>query len=224
VARSRRALTIGHGSATPATFGRPRGKQLAATGNRDGDAGMRAWAVMTTEEADLRPATAGQDRDRAIAQLFSAHYPGLVRLAYLLTSDGALAEELAQESFVVAWRAWERLRSTDEVVGYLRGTVVNLARMSIRRRMLELRHRVTTTDDGVEHDPAGSLDLQRMIARLPMRRRTCIVLRYFLDLSEADTTSVLGVSVGTVKSSTHHALRDLERQLERAGGGDHGAA
>jgi RNA polymerase sigma factor (sigma-70 family) len=96
--------------------------------------------------------------------------------------------------------------------------------MSVRRRLLELRHRVTVAEERVEHDPTGRLDLERLIARLPMRKRTCVVLRYFADLSEEETARVLGVSVGTVKSSTARALADLERQMGRRPGteGDDG--
>ena len=157
--------------------------------------------------------SAGQERDHAVAALFSTHYPGLVRLAYLLTSDNALAEELAQEAFVVAWRSWGQLRASEAAVAYLRATVVNLARMSLRRRMLELRHQVAAPAGTLEHDPGGRLDLERAVALLPMRKRSCVVLRYFLDLSEDETAQLLGVSVGTVKGSTARALRDLERQL-----------
>jgi RNA polymerase sigma-70 factor (sigma-E family) len=168
----------------------------------------------------VEAATASSERDRAIAALFATGYPGLVRVAYLLTSDNALAEELVQEAFVATWRAWDRLEDRDAAIGYVHRTVVNLARMSVRRRLLELRHRVTVAEERVEHDPTGRLDLERLIARLPMRKRTCIVLRYFADLSEEDTARVLGVSVGTVKSSTARALADLERQMGRRPGAE----
>ena len=137
-----------------------------------------------------------------------------MRLAYLLTGDNALAEELVQEAFVATWRSWDKLRATEAAYSYLRATLVNLARMSLRRRMLELRHRRgERTEEAVEHDPATGIDLAGLVAGLPMRKRACIVLRYFADLSEEETARLLGVSVGTVKSSTHRALRDLERRL-----------
>jgi RNA polymerase sigma-70 factor (sigma-E family) len=160
------------------------------------------------------PAAGGDDaRDREVAWLFRHRYGELVRLAYLLTSDNALAEELVQEAFVVTWRSWDKLRATEAAYGYLRATLVNLARMSLRRRMLELRHRIVQPEPATEPDPSGELDLARAVAALPMRKRACIVLRYYADLSEEETARLLGVSVGTVKSSTHHALRDLERRL-----------
>jgi RNA polymerase sigma-70 factor (sigma-E family) len=163
---------------------------------------------------------AGRGRDGAVAGLFSVHYGAMVRLAYLLTSDNALAEELAQEAFVATWRAWERLDAEQAAVAYLRATVVNLARMSLRRRMVELKHRTTGADRVVDGDAGGRVDLERAVARLPMRKRSCVVLRYFCDLSERQTADVLGVSVGTVKSSTASALRDLEGLLRGTGGED----
>jgi RNA polymerase sigma-70 factor (sigma-E family) len=162
--------------------------------------------------------TVESERDRAIAALYSANYLPLVRMAFLLTSDNALAEELVQEAFVVTWRAWDSLDEPAAALGYLRRTLVNLARMSIRRRVLELRHRVIGGDDRVEHDPAGRIDLERLVARLPHRKRTCVVLRYFADLSEEETARVLGISVGAVKSSTARALKDLERAVGQDGG------
>jgi RNA polymerase sigma-70 factor (sigma-E family) len=164
----------------------------------------------------VREAT-GQERDHAVAALFAAQYPGLVRLAYLLTSDNALAEELAQEAFVVVWKSWDRLRDGDAALAYLRGTVANLAKMSLRRRMVELKHRVAGPGETADGDAGGRLDLERAVAQLPMRKRSCVVLRYFLDLSEEDTARTLGISVGTVKSSTARALKDLERHLEGSG-------
>ena len=164
----------------------------------------------------VREAT-GQERDHAVAALFAVHYPGLVRLAYLLTSDNALAEELAQEAFVVVWKSWDRLRDGDAALAYLRGTVANLAKMSLRRRVLELKHRVAGPRETVDGDAGGRLDLEQAVAQLPMRKRSCVVLRYFLDLSEEDTARTLGISVGTVKSSTARALKDLERHLEGSG-------
>src|SRR6266705_3216949 len=66
-------------------------------------------------------------------------------------------------------------------------------------------------------DPGETLDLLRALACLPARKRACVVLRFYLDLSEADTAAALGVSVGTVKSQTAKALRRLERLLADPG-------
>jgi len=148
-----------------------------------------------------------------LGALYEATYPDLVRLAYLLTWDHVVAEELAQETFARAWRSWHRVQS-DGAVSYLRATVVNLARSSLRRRLLELKHR---GEDRSAVSGASSaderIDLARAIARLPPRRRACVVLRYYADLSEDETARLLGVSIGTVKSQTHRALRSLSELL-----------
>ena len=66
-------------------------------------------------------------------------------------------------------------------------------------------------------DPEASVDLLRALARLPAGKRACVVLRFYLDLSEADTAAALGVSVGTVKSQTAKASRRLQRLLAEPG-------
>jgi RNA polymerase sigma-70 factor (sigma-E family) len=160
-------------------------------------------------------------REQEVAHLFRRRYPELVRVAYLLTGEAAIAEELAQEAFLRLWRSWDQLRSYESAGGYLYTTVVNLARMSIRARLTQLRHRaVDLLPWGQDIDRDGRVDLQRALARLPGRKRACVVLRYLADLSEKETAAVLGVSVGTVKSQTHKALQLLEDQLLVPGSDD----
>jgi RNA polymerase sigma-70 factor (sigma-E family) len=126
-----------------------------------------------------------------------------------------VAEELAQETFARAWRSWQRVQS-DGAVAYLRATVVNLARSSLRRRLIELKHRreAPTAVAGAE-GADERVDLARAIAQLPPRRRACVVLRYYADLSEEETARLLGVSVGAVKSQTHRALQSLSALLSQ---------
>jgi RNA polymerase sigma-70 factor (sigma-E family) len=157
-------------------------------------------------------------RREALALLYERHYAELVRLAFALTNDWALAEDLAQEAFVRVWRSWGNLRDPRSASAYLRTCVVNLARRSLRRRLLERRAwRWRGTGDLRPADPGESVDLLRALACLPAHKRACVVLRFYLDLSEADTAAALGVSVGTVKSQTAKALRGLERLLAEPG-------
>jgi RNA polymerase sigma-70 factor (sigma-E family) len=182
---------------------------------------------MTTTVGDALkqlPAAASGPGTAEVAALFHAHYPGMVRVGYLLTGDRALAEELAQEAFVRTWRRWDQIRSTETAAAaYVRATVVNLARMSLRRRVVELRHRATVAVDAAAHDEhpsaATRVDVRKALLRLPLRKRTCLVLRFYVDLSEEETARVLGVAVGTVKSQTHRALKLLERYLGEGGAG-----
>ena len=71
-------------------------------------------------------------RRETLALLYQRHYAELVRLAFALTNDWALAEELAQEAFARAWRSWGNIRDPRSAPAYLRTTVVNLARRSLR--------------------------------------------------------------------------------------------
>jgi RNA polymerase sigma-70 factor (sigma-E family) len=158
-----------------------------------------------------------QPRREMLAELYARHYPELVRVAFALTGDWALAEDLAQEVFVRAWRSWGRLRQEQSAQAYLRVIVVNLARTSLRRQLRDLRARRAASWPGWagadETDPEVGVDMVRLLARLPIRKRACVVLRFYLDLSEADTAAALGVSVGTVKSQTAKALRALRGWL-----------
>ncbi|HEX8862901.1 MAG TPA: SigE family RNA polymerase sigma factor [Actinomycetes bacterium] len=162
---------------------------------------------------DVRP-----DRDEALSRLFEAHYGDMVRLAFYLTGSWAVAEELAQEAFVRLWRRWGGLRDRHAALGYLRTTVVNLSRSSLRRRLLELRHQWIVGEEAEEADPVGRLDIARALAALPTRKRACVVLRHLVDLSVEETAAVLGISPGSVKSQTHKGLRLLEAALSDGAG------
>jgi RNA polymerase sigma-70 factor (sigma-E family) len=155
-------------------------------------------------------------RREALVLLYERHYAELVRLAFALTSDWGVAEELAQEAFVRVWGSWGNIRDQQSASAYLRTTVVNLARRSLRRRLQE-RRAWATPGDPRSADPGENIDLLRALARLPARKRACVVLRFYMDLSEADTATALGVSVGTVKSQTAKALQRLQRLLADPG-------
>lgn len=147
-----------------------------------------------------------------IAALFRSQYLEMVRVSYLLTSDRELAEDLVQEAFVRVWQRWGRIRRGESVVFYLRSAVVNLSRDSLRRRLIERRHRAV--EEGTPPaSPDSQIDLARALRRLPSGKRACVVLRYYVDLSEEETARVLGVTVGTVKSQTFKALRQLQETL-----------
>jgi RNA polymerase sigma-70 factor (sigma-E family) len=130
----------------------------------------------------------------------------LLRTAYLLTRDRHLAEDLVQTALAKAWFARKRIKG--DPGPYVRRILVNEFASARRRKWLgehpsadlpETRHSA--------HEP--HLDLWRALANLPRRQRAVIVLRFFEDLTEADTAAVLGVSVGTVKSQTAKALTKL---------------
>jgi RNA polymerase sigma-70 factor (sigma-E family) len=167
--------------------------------------------------AEAGPAGPGLDgrdpREAEVAAVFHAHRQYFVRLAWLMTSDAARAEELVQEAFVKAWRNWGRLRSQQAAVAYVRAAVVNQARMSLRRRLVEQRHQAAGLLDAFQPAVGRDLDLERTLGSLPPRRRACVVLRYYADLTEREMADTLGISVGTVKSQTSRALRQLQQAL-----------
>jgi RNA polymerase sigma-70 factor (sigma-E family) len=164
-----------------------------------------------------RPSRA--DADEAIESLFHAHYARTVYTAVSLVADWDLAEQLAQEAYLRVWRRWRWINDPEAAPLYLKRTVLNLSRETIRRRMIERRalkarsqERPVTQEQAT--DPAAIVELRRAIASLPERKRECVVLRYLLGMSEAETATLLGISVGTVKSQTHKGLQLLRERLD----------
>lgn len=152
----------------------------------------------------------------SFAEVFNAHHRRAVRLAWLLTGDPHVAEDVVADAFAKVWVQWERGR-VDDVGPYLRRAVVNQANSRGRRKLLERREeqRRSGDDRGVRlHDDhlADRDEVWQALGMLPPRQRQTVVLRYYEDLSEADTAETLGVSVGTVKSQVSRGL-DRLREL-----------
>jgi RNA polymerase sigma-70 factor (sigma-E family) len=161
-------------------------------------------------------------RDRApgrgrLEELYRAHAPDALRLAYLLTGDRGLAEDLAQDAFVKVFGRFHDLRNRDAFWWYLRRTIVNLSRSHFRRRRVERAWLERQHVDETHNDPdVGERERLRVaLASLRAEQRAAIVLRYFEDLSEADTAQALGVAVGTVKSMVSRGMDRLRKELER---------
>jgi RNA polymerase sigma-70 factor (sigma-E family) len=159
---------------------------------------------------------AGTDSD-SFAAVFNAHHKQAVRLAYLLTSDAHQAEDVVAEAFAKVYVRWQR-GDVRDVGAYLRRAVANEANSKLRRRYLERREaqRRAGDDRGVRtvDDSAADRDeVWQAIQRLPDRQRKAVVLRYYEDLSEAETAEILGCSVGTVKSQVSRGLARMEQLL-----------
>ncbi len=155
-------------------------------------------------------------RDEAVEELFFALYPRLARTAFGLVGDWEVAEQLAADAFLRLWRRWAWLRDQNAAPAYLQRTVVNLGQSWLRRRGAERRALLRSGPDNEAEpnaDLATDLTLRHAIESLPYGKRACVVLRYLVGLTEAETAEVLGVSVGTVKSQTHKALRQLRAVL-----------
>lgn len=134
----------------------------------------------------------------------------LLRTAYLLTRDHGLAEDLLQTALAKAWFSWTRIQGDPEP--YLRKVLVNTYATWWRRRWNGERPVDQLPEDSTaDHAEAAgvSQDLWTALGRLPRRQRAVVVLRFFEDLSEAETARVLECSSGTVKSQTSKALAKL---------------
>jgi RNA polymerase sigma-70 factor (sigma-E family) len=173
-----------------------------------------------------RPVTHGPS-DRAapgnalLEAVFSEHYGGFCRLATLLLDDRGAAEEVVQEAFLRTFSSWRRLRRPDRAQWYVRAAVVNLCRSRLRRRGTEEAGNRASWRDPAEWGDERTDDalvVLDAVRTLPRRQRETVVLRYYEDLSERDVASVLGCSVGTVKSQLARARASLAERLGRPGG------
>ncbi len=146
------------------------------------------------------------------------------RTAFVITGDAAEAEDAAQSGFVKAYYALDRFRAGSPFRPWLLKIVANEARnrrrASNRRAGLHLRLAEDRPEEGAAPSPEAAVlareprtALLKAINALREGDREIIALRYFLDLSEAETASVLGCALGTVKSRLSRALDRLRRQL-----------
>jgi RNA polymerase sigma-70 factor (sigma-E family) len=159
------------------------------------------------------------DADEAVTALYAAHYRSLVRLGALLLRDVGAAEEVVQDSFVAMHGSWRRLRDPDKALSYLRQSVVNRARSALRHRKVAQRRRPRPMPDepSAEYGALAALEHQSVLEalrRLPARQREALVLRYYLDLSEAEIAATMQVSRGAVKSHTSRGMAALRQLLE----------
>ncbi len=161
------------------------------------------------------------DADRAVTEIYGTHYRSLVRLAMLLVRDVATAEEVVQDSFVAMHGAWRRLRDNEKALSYLRQSVVNRSRSVLRHRVVVDRNAPKPPPDmpSAEHGALALLERSAVIEALrglPGRQREALVLRYYLDLPEAQIASTMGISKGTVRSHVARAIASLRAVLEQA--------
>ncbi|TWD79657.1 RNA polymerase sigma-70 factor (sigma-E family) [Kribbella amoyensis] len=131
----------------------------------------------------------------------------LLRTAYLLTQDHALAEDLVQTALAKAWFAWSRIEGGDPEP-YVRKIMVNTYASWWRRRWNGERP-TEELPESAEDEAPDRVDLWDALQRLPRRQRAVVVLRYYEDLTEAETARLLGCTVGTVKSQTSKAFAKL---------------
>ncbi len=189
-------------------------------------AGRGEIVEATAREVALRPArTAAREHTRAqrderlgpatlgepepvddLAAVYRRLYPSLVRTAFLLVDTREQAEEVVQEAFAKAFPKWDRLRIPE---AYVRTCVVNGCRRVQRRRGLARRLVVPPIEElGSEHDHIADA-----VRALPSPQREVVVLRYYLQATDAEIAATLKIALGTVKSSLHRARAALREQL-----------
>ena len=152
---------------------------------------------------------------------YRRQYPALVALARALTGRSALAEDLAQESMMVALRRWDEIALVDHPEAWVRRVCANLATSSFRRRQAEVRALLRLggrRQESVELSPATE-EFWAHVRQLPHRQAQSVALHYVLDLSVEDVAATLGVTTGTVKVHLSRARESLALRLGEAGEG-----
>mgnify|MGYP000371393559 CR=1 FL=1 len=156
------------------------------------------------------PGVRASTRDAEFTEFVQAAQPGLLRMAYALSSDPDSARDLVQQTLLKTYLAWGRVRR-EEATAYARRILVNTRIDNWRATRLEI-----VTDSLPERsDPDGSTRVGdrdrvvRLLANLPEQQRKVVLLRYYTDLPEAQVADLLGISVGAVKSAASRGLAAL---------------
>jgi RNA polymerase sigma-70 factor (sigma-E family) len=157
------------------------------------------------------PAAAG------VTALYQAHAVGLIRLAIVMLGDRVAAEDVVQEAFLGLYRHWNGLAEPGKALTYVRSAVLNRCRNALRQRQRDAGRAVSPlTVESAEATMLVGEEHQRVLAAiraLPDRQREALVLRYYLDLTLAETARAMSISQGTVKSATSRAVAALGRML-----------
>jgi RNA polymerase sigma-70 factor (sigma-E family) len=140
-----------------------------------------------------------------------------LKTAVLLTGDWHTAEDLVQSCLGKLYRVWHRLDTSSEPDAYLRRILVNTYRSWWRARWRREIPRADMPDlpepGDLGEGRAVSEDVRKVLAKLPVRQRTALVLRFFADLPETEVADLMGCSVGTVKTHTHRGLQAMRRLI-----------
>ena len=154
-------------------------------------------------------------RDEEFAAYMQARQPSLLRTAYLLTGDRHAAEDLVQTALAKLYLSWDKVQQRDSVDGYVRRILVNENNSLWRRGWKKREYATEELPDNHltdEYDEGQRAAVWDVVQTLPRKARAVVVLRYYEQLSEAETAEVLGISVGTVKSQASRALATLRER------------
>jgi len=173
---------------------------------------------METDEASIAQVNAvvssRPSRLESLGAWYVERYPALLRFAYLVCRDAAVAEDLVQEAFVRVHRAWRRAEE-DGLDAYARRAIVNLNHNRFRRMLRERRALANVDVERVHVEQSHDHEmLWAAMAELTEQQRACVALRYYEGMTEEETARVLGISAGSVK---RHVFRAMEKMRAKVG-------
>jgi RNA polymerase sigma-70 factor (sigma-E family) len=154
---------------------------------------------------------------RDFPEFVAARGLALQRAAYLMVGEAALAQDLVQEALTKTYVAWPRLRDVGNAEAYARRVITTTALSWFRRKGWNAERTTARPPDRTVADHAETVSTNATLAEalreLPPRQRVAVVLRYYDDLTEAQTAAAMGCAVGTVKSQVAAALTKLRARL-----------
>ncbi|UGY95121.1 SigE family RNA polymerase sigma factor [Streptomyces gobiensis] len=154
-----------------------------------------------------------------LTETYRAHYRSLLGLAALLLDDTASCEDVVQEAFIRVHSARRRVKDPEKTLAYLRQTVVNLSRSTLRRRILSLKllskpmPDMASAEEGA-YERMERDELKQALRGLQRRQREVLVLRYFADMTEEQIADTLGIARGSVKAYGSRGIAALRAAME----------
>ena len=180
------------------------------------------WLAVVAAEKDSWSAEELARRD-FVASIYSEEAVTLVRLARLFTDDRAGAEDIVQEAFIRLFHATDRIRDPEKSVSYLRSIVLNLARDQNRRGLMSLRHQNAMLDRRTPEMPEeevarteSQVEVLDALNELSARQRACLILRFYMELSEREIAETLDISPNSVKTHCRRGMEALAQRLEES--------
>jgi RNA polymerase sigma-70 factor (sigma-E family) len=186
---------------------------------------MHLWAMDvspdTAASASLRFGADGESgsvpgAEAEVTALYRKHALGLGRLAYVMLGDKAAAEDAVQDAFIGLYRRWHHLSDPAKALPYLRASVLNQSRLALRKAKRMPRGGVVLATQVFATSAESavlSAEQRREVAaatrRLPRRQREVLVLRFYLELTDAEIAHELGIALSTVRSTLHRGLSAL---------------
>lgn len=159
------------------------------------------------------------ERHDEVIAAYEAHYADLLRFAGFIAPESGMAEDLVHEAFVKLYGAWSRIEDPAKIGGYLRTTVLNLARGRARHLGVIKRNRPDPRPDMASAESGAMRNDSRdrvvvALQQLSDRQRACLVLRHYEDRTESEIAEILDISIGSVRTHVHRGMESLGRLLE----------